>query len=275
MFTLNCKGRLLLLDGPVVMGIINSTPDSFHAASRADSIEDAVNKAGEMLAKGALILDIGGQSTRPGSKQIDAEMEAERVIPIIAAIHQKFPDAVISIDTYYASVAKAAVEAGASMVNDISAGLFDEKMLATVAALKTPYILMHIKGDAAGMHQKAQTENISREVFDFFIERIEACKKAGIHDIILDPGFGFGKTIADNFRLVKDLSLFTPLDKPLLLGVSRKSSIYKTLGGSAATALNGTTVLHTVGLMNGANIIRVHDVQEAVEAIQLTNLIRK
>lgn len=275
MFTLNAKGRLIILDEPIVMGIINCTPDSFHEGSRAEKIEDAVNKAAAMLEQGAAIIDIGGQTTRPNSVKISAAIELERVIPVIRAILDRFPEALISIDSFYAQVAKEAVDAGAAMVNDVSAGLIDPNMLLTVASLQVPYICMHYSGKGEDLHEPVHSSNITRTVLDFFIERIEACKKAGIKDLIIDPGFGFGKTVAENFKLVKDISILTILEKPILLGVSRKSSIYKTLNGTAETALNGTTVLNTIGLLNGAHILRVHDVKEAVEAIKLVRMVNQ
>jgi len=257
------------------MGIINCTPDSFHSKSRVDNMEEALQKASEMLALGASILDIGGQSTRPGSEKIGPELEAERVVPIIQSITQQFPSAIISIDTYYADVARIAVESGASIINDVSSGLFDANMLETVALLKSPYICMHHGGDSKNLHAPMDEIKTMSSIIDFFIERIEACKTAGIKDIIIDPGFGFGKTLEANFQIIKEFSSLKILGKPILLGVSRKSSIYKSLGGTSETALNGTTVLNTVGLMYGAAIIRVHDVKEAMEAILLTDLIKK
>jgi len=255
------------------MGIINITPDSFYAGSRQQTLDDILVQAKKMLAEGAAILDVGGQSTRPGSEQVGAEEELRRVLPAISAIHRQFPKTIISIDTYHATVAKAAVEAGAGMVNDVSGGLLDAQMLQTVAALKVPYICMHMQGTPTTMHLKPAYEDVTKEVLDFFIERIDTCRRAGIADVIIDPGFGFGKTIEHNFILLKNLSVFKILGKPILLGISRKSSIYKTLDVTAAEALNGTTVLNTIGLTNGANILRVHDVKEAVEAIKLTDLL--
>jgi len=271
MFTLNCKGRLLVIDKPVVMGIINITPDSFYRDSRRQGTDAVLKQAEKMLHEGATILDIGGQSTRPGSEKLNAGQELERVIEPIAAINSHFPDAFISVDTYYAEVAKEAVAAGASIVNDISAGSMDEKMISTVAALQVPYVLMHMKGTPQTMQQQAVYENVTKAVLDFFIQKKDELQKAGIHDIIIDPGFGFGKTIAHNFELLRNLSVFKMLDAPLLLGISRKSTIYKTLDIAAEQALNGTTVLNTIGLMNGAGILRVHDVKEAKEAITLFN----
>jgi dihydropteroate synthase len=275
MFTLNCNGRFIKWEQPVVMGIINCTPDSFHSNSRVDNIDQALQKAGEMLALGASILDIGGQSTRPGSEKIGPELEIERVIPVIEAIIKQFPEAIISIDTFFSDVARLTVGAGASIVNDVSAGLTDPDMLDTVALLKTPYICMHHGGDAQDLHHRMVENQTMKVVIDFFIERVEACKNAGIKDLIIDPGFGFGKSLKGNFNIIRDLSFLQILGKPILLGVSRKSSIYKPLGSTAETALNGTTVVNTVGLMNGADILRVHDVKEAMEAIQLVGLIKQ
>ncbi len=269
MFTLNCKGRILVIDKPIVMGIINATPDSFFGGSRFNGTEEIVAEAEKMLNDGADIVDIGGQSTRPGSKLISADEEIERVIPAIKVIAKKNPEAFISIDTFYSKVAAAALDAGASIVNDISAGSMDNKMIATVAELKVPYILMHMKGTPQTMQQNATYENVTREVLDFFISKINELRNADIIDVIIDPGFGFAKTIDQNFELLKNLSVFKMLDKAIMLGISRKSTIYKTLGVNADVALNGTTVLNTIGLMNGASILRVHDVKEARETIKL------
>ena len=269
MFTLNCKGRLLVIDKPLVMGIINATPDSFYGGSRFEDVDKIVKKAGKMLHDGADIIDIGGQSTRPGSKLISADEEIGRVVPAIKAIVNKFPEVFISIDTFYSRVALTAVDAGATIVNDISAGSMDSNMIETVAALKVPYILMHMKGTPQTMQQNAVYENVTREVLDFFIAKTNEFKNAGIVDIILDPGFGFAKTIDQNFELLKNLSVFKMLDKAIMFGISRKSTIYKTLGVNAEDALNGTSVLNTIGLMNGASILRVHDVKEAKEAVKL------
>ena len=269
MHTLNCKGKLLLLDKPAVMGIINVTPDSFFSGSRKNSIDEYIEQAATMLHKGAAILDIGGQSTRPGSVQITEPEEAERILPVIEAIIKELPTAIISVDTFYAAVAKQAVEAGASIMNDVSGGMFDTNMLVTIGKLNVPFVCMHSKGLQQNMQTKNVYDDVVKEILDFFIERIAACKQYGIKDIIIDPGFGFSKTAQHNFALLKHLSVFNMLDKPVLLGISRKSTIYKTLGIMADEALNGTTVLHTIGLLNGASILRVHDVKEAVEVIKL------
>jgi len=272
MFTLNCKGKLLSIAQPIVMGIVNTTPDSFYTNSQQQSIESAFLTAEKMLQDGAAIVDIGAQTTQPGSSEVGIEEELKRAIPVIEKIHTTFPEAIISIDTYHAIVAKKAVEAGASIVNDVSGGLMDNQMLPTVAALHVPFVCMHMKGTPKNMQQNPTYNNVTEEVLTFFIEKIDACKKAGINDVIIDPGFGFGKTIEHNYTLLKQLAAFKILQKPILLGVSRKSMIYKPLEVTANEALNGTSVLHTIGLENGASILRVHDVKEAIECIQLTQL---
>jgi dihydropteroate synthase len=267
MFTLNCKGSLLVIDKPLVMAIINTTPDSLY--SRHERIDEVLQQAEQMLDNGAAILDIGGQSTRPGSKKINTDEESRRVISPIEAVHKNFPGAIISVDTYYSKVAAEAIAAGASIVNDISAGSMDDEMVSTVASLQVPYVCMHMQGTPQNMQGNPQYENVTKEILDFFIHKVNALHKAGITDIIIDPGFGFGKNITHNFELLKNLSLFNMTDCPILLGVSRKSTIYKTLGITIDEALNGTTVLNTIGLMNGANILRVHDVKEAIQTIKL------
>jgi dihydropteroate synthase len=269
MFTLNCKGRLLKLEKPVVMGVINITTDSYYSGSSNANVDTALSTAEKMLSEGARILDIGGQSTRPGAQNAGAEKELENVLPVIEAIAVKFPEAFISIDTYFSSVAKLAVAAGAHIVNDISGGSLDKDMLKTVGSLHVPYICMHIKGKPETMQQLAHYEDVTKEVLDFFIKKTEECRLAGINDIVVDPGFGFAKTTAQNFELLKNLKLFSILQKPLLIGLSRKNTIYKTLNTTPENALNGTTVLNTVALQNHVNILRVHDVKEAVEAIEL------
>jgi len=275
MFTLNCKGRLLVVDKPQVMGIINCTPDSFYEGSRFLKKDEALREAEKMLTEGATLLDIGAQSTRPGSPRIGAEEELKRVINIIESIHTHFPEAILSIDTYFSQVAHEAVLAGASIINDITAGNMDEAMLTIAAKLNTPYICMHMKGEPATMQQDPHYDDITKEVLEFFIHKLEQCRQAGINDIIIDPGFGFGKTIQHNFRLLKELAAFSILRKPLLLGISRKSTVYRTLGVTAEEALNGTTVLNTIGLINGAYILRVHDVKEAMESIKLFEAYRR
>jgi dihydropteroate synthase len=272
---INCKGKLLSLDEPVVMGIINATPDSFYEGHLKLNTAEIVTLAGNMIQEGAAILDIGGLSTRPGSKPVSIQEETDRVLPVIEAIHHAYPEAVLSIDTYHSSVAKPAVIAGAGIINDISGGNLDNDMLQTAAILNVTYICMHMQGTPATMQQEPFYENVVREVLDFFIAKTEACTKIGIKDVIIDPGFGFGKTIEHNFQILKQLSVLSITNKPVLAGLSRKSSIYKTLGTTAAAALNGTTVLNTMALMNGASILRVHDVKEAVETIKLFNAYKK
>jgi dihydropteroate synthase len=275
MFTLNCRGKLLAVTRPLVMGIINVTPDSFYQGSRFTDKEEILRQAGKMIREGADILDIGGQSTRPGLVQSGAEEELQRVIAVIALLHEHFPDTVISVDTYHARVAKLAVEAGASIVNDVSGGSLDPRMLDTVGQLGVPYVCMHMKGTPETMNKEAVYDNVTRDVLDYFIRKLDDCHKAGIHDVILDPGIGFAKNSRQNFELLKNLAIFKLLERPILLGVSRKSFIYKTLGSTAEQALNGTTVLNTVGLLNGANILRVHDPKEAKEAILLLDAYKK
>lgn len=269
MYTLNCKGKLLSLQKPIVMAILNATNDSFYKGYLQSNGHEILELVANMLEEGAEIIDIGGQSTRPGSLRISAAEETDRVMPSIELLNKNYPGIIISIDTYYSSVASAAVQAGAAIVNDISAGNMDEAMLSTVAALNVPYICMHMKGTPDTMQLQAVYEDVVKEVLDFFIEKVEECHKAGIRDVIIDPGFGFGKTIPHNFTLLKNLAVFKMLNSPILAGLSRKSTIYKTLGTSADEALNGTTVLNTISLINGANILRVHDAKEAREAIAL------
>lgn len=269
MMTLNLKGRLLGLDRPLVMGILNRTPDSFYPGSRVSDDRVLLQQAEKMINEGADILDIGGQSTRPHAELIGEEEELRRVVGAVNLLQRQWPEIPLSVDTWYARVAREAVGAGASMVNDISGGTLDPEMLATVGRLGVPYICMHMKGTPATMNAEAVYEDVVREVLDHFIRRMEDCRRAGIHDVVLDPGFGFAKTAAHNFTLLRHLSLFRITGKPILLGVSRKSTIYRTLGITPEEALNGSTVLHTIGLLNGADILRVHDVKEAREAILL------
>ncbi len=271
MFSLNCKGRLLVVDKPLVMGILNITPDSFYSGSRTQTVDEVLRRAEQMLQDGATILDIGGQSTRPGSEKLDAETELSRIIAPLEALSRRFSEAYLSVDTYYARVASEAVGAGAVIVNDISAGLLDPDMITVVAGLRVPYVLMHMKGDPQTMQQQAVYNNVTKEVLDHLVRRKEQLENAGIRDIIIDPGFGFGKTIAHNFRLLNELPVFTLLKAPLLLGISRKSFIWKTLDVSpeSEAALQGTTAMHMAGLMKGASVLRVHEVKEAVAAITL------
>jgi dihydropteroate synthase len=269
MFTLNCQGKLQVIKKPMIMGIINATTDSFYEGSRFTEKESQLRQAEKMISEGADILDIGGQSTRPGSTRVGAGAELDRVGSAIESIHAHFPEVLISVDTYYAKVAEESLLRGASMVNDISAGSLDEEMLPLVARFRVPYLCMHMKGTPLTMQQDAVYENVVKDLLDFFVLKVAECRNAGITDIFIDPGFGFGKTREHNFELLKNLSVFKILDCPIAIGISRKSSIYKTLGSSAALALNGTTVLNTIGLLNGADLLRVHDVREAREAVTL------
>ncbi len=267
--TWRLRDRLFEPRFPLVMGIINATPDSFHAASRADSVDHALHLAERMLAQGADILDIGGQSSRPGSSQGDERDERRRVVPVIEAIHREFPDALISVDTWRASVASEAVAFGARMVNDIGAGLLDDAMLPTVAGLGVPYVAMHMQGVPASMQQAPAYSDVVTEVTLFLSQRLRAAHTAGIADVILDPGFGFGKTTRHNYSLLRELPRLTALGAPLLVGLSRKRMINEVLGTTSADALNGTTVLNTLALARGASILRVHDVKEAMECARL------
>ena len=271
MFTLQSKDRTIVVDKPIVMGILNITPDSFFEGSRVVEMDQILRKAEQMLRAGATLLDIGGQRTRPGSERLSAEEECDRVILPIERLSSEFPQAFLSVDTYHAQVAEAAVNAGAHMVNDISAGLLDNKMLATVSKLQVPYAIMHMKGEPETMQKNTTYQNVLKDVIDFLAERKNACQKQGIRQIIFDPGIGFSKTIEQNFEIIAKLEAFQELDAPLLLGISRKSFIYKTLNTDPAGALNGSTFLHAIGLQKGAKILRVHDVQEAVEAVRLFN----
>ncbi len=269
MYTLNCKGRILSLERPVVMGIMNATPDSFFEGSRITAPGDWARVAEKMIEDGADIIDIGGQSTRPGSVQVNEVEELVRVIKGIETVHRYFPEVIISIDSFYGRVVKEAVEAGASIVNDISAGSLDQTLLPTVGSLGVPYVLMHMRGTPATMQTQTEYGNLTTELLDFFSSKITQLRQHAISDIIIDPGFGFAKTIPQNFELLRNLAAFRMLELPLLIGLSRKATVYKTLEVTADEALNGTTVLNTIGLMQGASILRVHDVREAREAVRL------
>lgn len=271
MSTINVNGKIMDLSTPVVMGIINITPDSFFKGYLDHTMDDIMGLARNMIFQGASILDVGGQSTRPGSERISEQEELKRVIPVIKSLHANFPDVAVSIDTYFSEVAAQAVSAGASIVNDISAGNLDSNMITTVGQLKVPYVAMHMQGTPETMQLNPDYKNVVKEVLEFFIEKIETCKSAGISDIIIDPGFGFGKSLQHNYQLLRELLSFQILGCPVLAGLSRKGMIYKTLGNAAQDALNGTTAANTLALINGATILRVHDVKEAVEAISIFN----
>ncbi len=269
MFKIPARDRVWEIDTPQIMGIMNATQDSFFEASRVEFVDTAVKKAGTFITNGASIIDIGGQSTRPGAQFISAQEEIQNIVPIIESIHAKYPSVLLSVDTFQSKVAEAALQAGAHIVNDISCGAFDKEILKVVTSHNAGYIGMHLTGDKNTMHQVPTRTHIVTEVIQYFEQKKKDLSLQGIENWVLDPGFGFGKTIQENFELVKSLKQFSTLALPILLGVSRKSSIYKTLGIDANEALNGTTVVNTVGLLNGANILRVHDVNEAQQIIKL------
>lgn len=292
--SINCRGRLVDLTVPAVMGILNVTPDSFFSGSRlvqqrmnspAASLAEIAERAGKMLDEGATFLDIGGYSTRPGAAAVSADEEADRVLPVIESILTYYPDALVSVDTFRASVARQAIKAGACLINDVAGGTLDPAMFETVAALGVPYILMHLRGTPQTMQSLANYQNVVTEVIDELAQRLaELRTKCAPHlpqavndqpalgsvDVILDPGFGFAKTPAQNFELLSQLEAFKLFDEPVLVGLSRKTTVWKTLNITADEALNGTTVLNTIALVKGAAILRVHDVREAVEAVKLT-----
>jgi dihydropteroate synthase len=268
MYSLNCKGRLLSLNDPIVMGVLNMTTDSFYSGSRIHSEEMLVRSSEKMLAEGAVILDLGGLSSRPGAPEIAAEDELERVVPAIRLLSTRYPQAFISVDSYRYQVAKAALDAGASIINDIGAG-DKEAMSKLAAAYGVPYICMHMRGNPRTMQHLSHYEDLGAEVLDYFIKRKAECIQWGIKDLIIDPGFGFAKTIEQNFLLLKQLKMLGMLELPVLVGLSRKATIYKTLNIKPEESLNGTTVLHTLALEQGALILRAHDVKQAVETIRL------
>lgn len=267
--TINCKGKLLDLSSPKVMGILNLTPDSFFDGGKHQNQDNILKTVEQMLEDGLDILDIGGQSTKPGSEVISADEELQRVEPILEIVIKNFPDLIISIDTFYSKVAQHAVEMGAAIINDISAGKIDEDLFKTVAKLKVPYILMHMQGMPKDMQAEPHYDNIIQEVNLFFAEKIQALKQLHINDIILDPGYGFGKTLEHNFQLLRNQELLGFNDYPILAGVSRKSMICKTLDVNPKDALNGTTAVNMLMLQHGARILRVHDVKEAKECIKI------
>ena len=272
--TLNIHGRLLDLSVPRVMGVLNVTPDSFYNGSRFTTESEILNQTEKMLSEGATFIDVGGYSSRPGAADITEKEEIERAVQAVKFIIKKFPDAILSIDTFRAEVARQAVSEGASMINDISGGENKSNMFSTVAALKVPYVIMHMRGTPQTMNTLTGYENLIHEITNYFHQRICLLETLGVKDIIVDPGFGFAKTIEQNFQLLKQLDYFKILGKPILAGISRKSMIWKTLEAQPADALNGTTALNMAALMKGSSILRVHDVKEAVEATKLyTNVV--
>ncbi len=272
--TLRIKNKLISLQKPTVMGILNVTPDSFYEGSRIETDSAILKKASQMLQEGATILDIGGYSTRPNADDISIEEEINRVVPAINSIKKEFPDSIISIDTFRSEVAREAINVGADLINDVSGGNLDSQMFQTVASLKVPYILMHMRGTPQTMKTLTDYENIIAEMMAYFQSRIMTLRNYGVEEIILDLGFGFAKTIDQNYFLLKNLAVFENLELPILAGISRKSMIYKRLDIPVSEALNGTTVLNTIAIQNGAKILRVHDVKEAMQTIQLLSYLK-
>jgi dihydropteroate synthase len=269
---INCKGRPIGLNTPKVMGILNVTPDSFYDGGSHTNAAAVLRHAAQLLANGADFIDVGGYSSRPGATDVSEHDEMSRVLPAVEAIVKEFPDALISVDTFRSNVAKAAVENGAAIINDISAGNLDAKMLQTVSQLQVPYIMMHMRGNPQTMQTMTDYQDIVKEMLLYFSEKIAEARSYGINDLIADPGFGFSKTLEQNYQVLQKLELFSMTDLPILVGVSRKGMVYKPLKTDADEALNGTTVLNTIALMKGANILRVHDVKQAVEAVRLFEL---
>ena len=267
--SLNIKGKIFDLSTPKVMGILNITPDSFYSNSRTKSIDKVLKKTEQFLNEGASFVDIGGYSSRPGATNISEDEELGRLIPVIEALHKNLPEALISIDTFRAKVAEETIMAGAHMINDIAAGELDENMFETVARLQVPYIFMHMLGTPQTMQQNPGYKNVLFDIMDYLAKKISILKGLKVHDLIIDPGFGFGKTTDHNYELLSQLQEFQIFNLPVLAGFSRKGMVYKVLGNTAAEALNGTTVLNTIALQKGAKILRVHDVKEAVECVKL------
>ncbi|HAT70220.1 MAG TPA: dihydropteroate synthase [Flavobacteriaceae bacterium] len=272
--TINCNGSLIDLKSPKVMGILNVTPDSFYDGGTYSKLSDVLKHVEHMLTNGATFIDVGAYSSRPNADDVSETEELERSVPVIEAISKTFPEALISIDTFRSSVAKACVNAGASLVNDISAGQLDKEMMPTVATLQVPYIMMHMKGTPQTMTSNTNYDNLTKDILSYFSEKISEANALGINDIIIDVGFGFSKTREQNFELLDHLDSFNITGLPMLVGLSRKSTIYKTLNTTASKALNGTTAMHAWALQQGSNILRVHDVKEAMEVITLYNALK-
>ncbi len=271
---INCNGNLIDLSTPKVMGILNVTPNSFYDGGKHKEINSIIHQVDKMLSEGADFIDIGAYSSKPSAEFVSEEEEIKRLVPIVKSLVETFPNIVLSVDTFRAQVAKASVENGVAMVNDIAAGLLDDKMLETVAELKVPYIMMHMRGNPQTMQSLTDYKDIVKEMIFYFSERIQKARSFGISDIVIDPGFGFAKTLEQNYEVLNKMELFSILELPLLAGVSRKSMIYKVLESSPQEALNGTSVLNTIALQKGAKILRVHDVKEAVECIKLVSKLK-
>ncbi|WP_440122840.1 dihydropteroate synthase [Tenacibaculum sp. Ill] len=267
--TINCKGTLVDLTKPKVMGILNVTPDSFFDGGKYKNERDILEQAEKILSEGATFIDVGAYSSRPGAKHISEEEELQRMLPVVELLIKNFPEIIISIDSFRSRVVEESINAGAAIINDISGGKMDEQMFKTVAKLQVPYIMMHMKGTPQNMQQNPQYENVVTEVISFFAEQLFKLRELKVNDVIIDVGFGFGKTLDQNYELLKKLSLFKSLDVPILTGVSRKSMLYKLLGVTPKEALNATTVANTIALLNGTHILRVHDVKEAVETVKI------
>ena len=272
--TINCKGELIDLSSPKVMGILNVTPDSFFDGGKYKSDHAILTQVEKMLTEGATFIDVGAYSSRPGAAHISEEMELQRLLPILELILAKFPTTLISVDTFRSVIAKKSIETGASLINDISGGSMDTNMFATIGKLKVPYILMHIKGTPQNMQQNPSYSDVTSEVLYYFSEKIAALRKEKVNDVIIDLGFGFGKTTAHNYELLKNMDLFQKLELPMLTGVSRKSMLYKLLDSDAKNALNATSIVNTIALQKGSNILRVHDVKEAVECVKILEQIQ-
>ncbi|HXD93177.1 MAG TPA: dihydropteroate synthase [Bacteroidia bacterium] len=270
-FNLRANGKMLSLEKPVVMGVLNLTPDSFYDGGTLLTEKDLLAKAEKHVKEGASILDLGAVSTKPNAAEVGEEEELIRLLPALKLLRKTFPNVFISVDTYRSNIAIAVANEGADIINDISGGTFDINMLETVVKLKLPYVIMHIQGTPQTMQQNPQYKNVVTNVFDFFTQQIKAAQQNGIEQLILDVGFGFGKTLEHNYELLAQLKKFEVLGFPLLAGVSRKSMVNKVIGTKPENALNGTTVVNTLALLNGANILRVHDVKEAMQVIQLVN----
>lgn len=267
--TINCKGQLIDLSTPKIMGILNVTPNSFYDGGKFTLSENGLSQVGKMLEEGATFIDIGAYSSKPNAEFVSEEEECKRILPVVQSILKQFPDALLSIDTFRSEIATVCIENGAAIINDISAGNLDEKMMDVIAKYNVPYIMMHMRGTPQTMQSLTDYENIIKEILFYFSEKINKARSLGINDLIVDPGFGFAKTLEQNYEVLQNLELFQMLDIPILAGISRKSMVYKPLGLTANDALNGTTVLNTIALSKGANILRVHDVKEAVECVKL------
>ena len=272
--SINCGGKILNLDEPLVMGILNATPDSFFDGSKHSNEKSIITHVKQQLADGAAIIDVGGYSSRPGAAEVTEKEELERVLPVIQLLKQEFKDIVISIDTFRSQVAQEAVKHGAAIINDIAAGEMDSRMSDVIAELNVPYVMMHMQGTPQTMQKNPTYQNVTKEVMNYFAEKVNVLHQKGVNDIILDPGFGFGKTLEHNYQLLKELNYLNWFELPILVGLSRKSMITKALNISSKDALNGTTALNTLALTKGAKILRVHDVKEANEVVQLYHLMQ-